>query len=184
MSEDQQLKEQPTTEQIEAPLIPYTIFTSSQKTLLLVLVSIAGTFSTCASNVYFPAIPSVAADLHVSTELVNLSVTLYLVFQGISPTFWGALSDVKGRRLTYMCTFIVFLGACIGLAETKNYPQLLVLRCLQSSGSASTIAIGSGVLGDITTREERGGYMGTYQGILLIRRVVDISDSAQKTKIL
>ena len=167
MSGKQEPRESP-TEEVEPPSIPYTIFTSYQKTLLLVLVSVAGTFSTCASNVYFPAIPSVAADLHVSTELINLSVTLYLVFQGISPTFWGALSDVKGRRLTYMCTFVVFIGACIGLAETKNYPQLLVLRCLQSSGSASTIAIGSGVLGDITTREERGGYMGTYQGIILI----------------
>ncbi|KAL9115797.1 MAG: hypothetical protein Q9227_000165 [Pyrenula ochraceoflavens] len=60
-----------------------------------------------------------------------------------------------------------FLGACIGLAETKNYATLLVLRCLQSTGSASTIAIGSGVIGDITTRAERGGFMGIFQAGLL-----------------
>ena len=167
MAKDEELKDSSLSE-ANTTTVPYTIFTSTQKTLLLVLVSVAGTFSASASNIYFPAIPSVAADLNVSTELVNLTVTLYLVFQGISPAFWGVLSDVKGRRLTYLCTFVVFLGACIGLAETKNYAQILVLRCLQSSGSASTIAIGSGVIGDITTREERGGYMGTYQGIILI----------------
>ena len=75
---------------------------------------------------------------------------------------------MKARRTTYLCTFVVFLGACIGLAETKNYPTLIVLRCLQSTGSASTIAIGSGVISDITTRAERGGYMGIFQVGLLV----------------
>lgn len=54
-----------------------------------------------------------------------------------------------------------------GLAETKQYYQLVILRCLQSTGSASTIAIGAGVVGDFTTREERGGYMGIFGGGLL-----------------
>lgn len=42
------------------------------------------------------------------------------------------------------------------------------MRCLQSAGSASTIAIGSGVIGDITTRADRGGYMGVFQAGLLV----------------
>lgn len=103
----------------------------------------------------------------MTIELINLSVTSYLIFQGIAPSIWGPLSDAKGRRLAYCCTFLVFLGACIGLAETRNFATLVVLRSLQSSGSASTIAIGSAVIGDITTREERGGYMGIFQAGLL-----------------
>jgi multidrug resistance protein len=120
-----------------------------------------------ASNIYFPALPTIAHDLHVSIELVNLSVTAYLVFQGLAPSIWGPISDVKGRRIAYVGTFLVFLGSCIGLALTRNYATLIVLRCLQSTGSASTIAIGSGVVGDITTREDRGGYMAVFQAGLL-----------------
>lgn len=121
-----------------------------------------------ASNIYFPALPTIAQDLNVSVELVNLTVTSYLIFQGLAPSLWGPVSDVRGRRVAYCCTFVVFLGACIGLSETKNYATLLVLRCLQSTGSASTIAIGSGVIGDITTRAERGGFMGIFQAGLLV----------------
>lgn len=106
--------------------------------------------------------------MHVSVEDINLTVTSYLIFQGLAPSFWGPVSDVKGRRIAYCCTFVVFLGACIGLAETKNYATLVILRCLQSTGSASTIAIGSGVVGDITTRAERGGYMGIFQAGILV----------------
>ncbi|KAH6604503.1 hypothetical protein Trco_006210 [Trichoderma cornu-damae] len=121
-----------------------------------------------ASNIYFPALPTIGKDLDVSAELVNLTVTSYLIFQGIAPSLWGPVSDVKGRRVAYCCTFLVFVGACIGLAETKNYATLLVLRSLQSTGSASTIAIGSGVIGDITTRENRGSLMGIFQAGLLV----------------
>lgn len=121
-----------------------------------------------ASNIYFPALPTIAEDLDVSVELVNLTVTSYLIFQGIAPSLWGPLSDVRGRRIAYCCTFLVFLGACIGLAQTRSFATLVILRCLQSTGSASTIAIGSGVIGDITTRAERGGFMGIFQAGLLV----------------
>ena len=59
--------------------------------------------------------------MDISVELVNLTVTSYLVFQGLAPSLWGPISDVRGRRVAYCCTFLVFLAACIGLPEAKNY---------------------------------------------------------------
>ncbi|GLA28380.1 hypothetical protein AnigIFM63309_008657 [Aspergillus niger] len=153
---------------VATPEPPYSIFDKRQKWLIIIIVSTAATFSGFASNIYFPALPTIANDLNVSIELLNLTVTSYLIFQGLAPSLWGPVSDVKGRRTAYMCTFVVFLGACIGLAESKNYATLIILRCLQSTGSASTIAIGSGVISDITTRAERGGYMGIFQAGLLV----------------
>ncbi|KAG0645291.1 Multidrug transporter QDR2 [Hyphodiscus hymeniophilus] len=151
---------------------PYSIFDRRQKGLIVLIVTTAATFSGFASNIYFPALPTIAHDLSVSPELVNLTVTSYLIFQGIAPSLWGPISDVKGRRIAYCFTFLVFLGACIGLAQTKNYATLIVLRCLQSTGSASTIAIGSGVISDITTRADRGGFMGIFQGGLLVPNAI------------
>jgi MFS family permease len=150
-----------------SPAVPYSVFTSKQKALIIAIVSITGTFSAFSSNIYFPAIPAVARDLSVTPELINLTVTSYMILQGLAPSIWGALADVHGRRLTYIITIIIYIGSCVGLAETKHYYQLVILRCLQSTGSASTIAIGAGVVGDITTRAERGGYMGIFQAGLL-----------------
>lgn len=104
----------------------------------------------------------------MSVQLINLTITTYLIFQGIAPSLWGPVSDVKGRRTAYAFTFLVSIGANIGLAEAKNYATLVVLRCLQSAGSASTIALGSGVIGDISTRADRGGYMGFFQAGMLV----------------
>ncbi|KAF5672667.1 multidrug transporter [Fusarium circinatum] len=150
------------------PSQPYSIFDKRQTALIVTIVSIAATFSGFASHIYFPALPTIAHDLDVSIEIIILTVTSYLIFQGLAPSLWGPISDVKGLRVAYSLTFIVFLGACIGLAEARNYVTMVVLRCVQSTGSASTIAIGSGVIGDITTRDNRGGLMGVFQAGLLV----------------
>lgn len=61
------------------------------------------------------------------------------------------------------CMLVLSL-ACVGLAlvPTNAYWLLMVLRCLQAAGSASTIALGAGVIADIATRSERGGFFGLF----------------------
>lgn len=77
---------------------------------------------------------------------------------------WGPLSDRYGRRPIFIICLIVLTGSCIGLAlcPTNGYWLLLVLRCLQASGCSSTIALGMGVIGDISEPEERGGFVGIF----------------------
>ncbi|KAE9393308.1 MFS general substrate transporter [Gymnopus androsaceus JB14] len=144
---------------------PYSIYTKNEKWFLVLLIAISGLFSPLTSNVYFPAIPTIASAFHKSTELINLTVTMYMVFQGVSPMLFGTLADNVGRRIIYASCLLILSLTCVGLAltPTSDYWLLLVLRCLQSTGSASTIALGAGVIGDISETHERGGFYGVYQ---------------------
>jgi multidrug resistance protein len=83
-----------------------------------------------------------------------------MIFQGLAPTFVGDLADIAGRRPAYIITFIIYIGANIGLALQNSYAALFLLRCLQSTGSSGAIALGYGVVADISTSAERGKYMG------------------------
>ena len=71
----------------------------------------------------------------------------------------GDLADMTGRRPVYIICFVIYIAACIGIALQDNYAALLVIRCIQSSGSSATIALAYGVVADITTSSERGTYM-------------------------
>lgn len=144
---------------------PYHIFTRRQKQYLVLLVSIAGCFSPLSSNIYFPAIDTISSDLHVSTSLVALTITVYMVVQAISPSIWGPISDTSGRRITFITTLSIYTAANLALAFTTNFPMLLVLRGVQAMGSAATISISAGVIADMATPSERGGFMGTNAGI-------------------
>lgn len=75
-------------------------------------------------------------------SLATLTITVYMIVQGLTPTFWGSISDVTGRRPVFVGTFIVYLIANIVLAVSTNYAELMVFRALQAAGSAATISIG------------------------------------------
>ncbi|KAJ8519675.1 hypothetical protein ONZ45_g3423 [Pleurotus djamor] len=144
--------------------VPYSVYSRKQKWFIVATISIAGLFSPLTANIYFPAIPVIANAFHKSTELINLTVTVYMVLQGVSPMFWGALADTWGRRPMFLACLLVLSGSCIGLAlvPTSEYWLLMLLRCIQAAGSASTIALGAGVIGDIAVPAERGGFFGAY----------------------
>lgn len=97
-------------------------------------------------------------------EVVNLSITTYMIAQGLAPSFWAPLADRQGRRTTLMYTLLLYVGANVALALTTNSAMLLVFRALQAAGSSSTIALGAGVIADIAAPHERGGYLGWFSG--------------------
>ena len=59
--------------------------------------------------------------------------------------FWGTLSDRWGRRPMFIGCMVTLSLSCVGLAlvPTDAYAGLMLLRCLQAFGSASTIALGA-----------------------------------------
>ncbi|ORZ21205.1 major facilitator superfamily transporter [Absidia repens] len=126
------------------------------------IAAMSSFISPFSANIYFPVLNTLRVDLKTSAELISLTVTVYMIFQGLSPSFWGSLSDSWGRRPVYLMTIFIYLMACIGLALTPNYTTLLILRMLQAFGSSSVIAIGAGTIGDIAVPSERGGFMGWY----------------------
>lgn len=62
---------------------PYSVFTTWEKWIIVTLASVAGLFSPLTAYIYLPAIPMIAAAFDKTVELTNLTVTVYLVFQGV-----------------------------------------------------------------------------------------------------
>ncbi|KAI4528963.1 MFS general substrate transporter [Schizophyllum commune Loenen D] len=139
---------------------PFSIYTKHEKWIIVALISMGATFSPLSANLYLPAIPTIADAFGKSIELINLTVTIYMVLQGISPTFWGTLADRYGRRLSFIACLTLLALSCVGLAltPTSAYWLLMLLRCVQAAGSASTVALAAGVIVDIAEPAERGTF--------------------------
>ncbi|KAF2475625.1 MFS general substrate transporter [Lindgomyces ingoldianus] len=145
---------------IQSNIPHYSAFSRRKKQFTVFLAAWGGFFSPLSANIYFPALTTLSQEYEVSSTLMNLTLTSYMIFQGLAPTIFGDLADMAGRRPAYIIGFIVYIGANIGLASQSSYAALFVLRCLQSSGSSATIALGNGVVADIATSSERGTWMG------------------------
>lgn len=146
----------------------FSAFRRGAKIFVVVLASTSAFMSPFAINIYMPAVPAISEELHINSSQTLLSVTLYMIMQGLSPSFWAPLSDTYGRRPILILTFVVFLIANLGLSFAKVYWLLLVLRMLQACGASSAISIGAGCISDVSRLKERGTYMGFFQtGTLL-----------------
>jgi MFS family permease len=113
--------------------------------------------------------------------VLRCTLPITLGFNDLAPMFWGTLSDLCGRRpIMFACLAILSLS-CVGLAlvPTSAYWLLMLLRCIQATGSASTITLGNltkqwqidwtlmrasgaGIVGDIAAPAERGGFFGLF----------------------
>lgn len=117
---------------------PYSAFTSLQKRCIVACVAIGAVFSPLAVQIYLPALEVLAKDIRISVPKANLTVTIYLVFQGIAPVFVAGFSDYLGRRPAYLFCFLVFIAGNVGLALCKNYATLLSLRMIQVSSRSTS----------------------------------------------
>lgn len=59
--------------------VEYSVFSKNLKRYVVVTASWAGFFSPLSSQIYFPSLNTLAADLNVSISLINLTLTSYMV---------------------------------------------------------------------------------------------------------
>ena len=138
----------------------YSIFSSSEKLGIVLLVAFAAIFSPLSSYLYFPALTAIAHDLRTNLSKINITITSYMVVSGFAPMVLCSMADQVGRRPVYLLMFFVYALANIGLALQTSFPALLILRMVQSAGGSATVGLGYGVVGEITESSDRGFYMG------------------------
>ncbi|KAJ2902535.1 major facilitator superfamily transporter [Zalerion maritima] len=151
---------EPPSEQPQSTGPSYSVFEPWRKKSIVLASAVFALLSPVSAQIYLPALNDLAEAFDVSDAKINLTITTYMIFQGLVPMFIGSFADTFGRRPAYIICFTIYIAANIGLALAPDYASLLVLRCLQSAGSSSTVALCIGVVADIVTSAERGQYVG------------------------
>lgn len=138
---------------------PFSSFTLWEKRIIVSVASIGGFLSPLTTNIYFPALNTIADDLGVTITKLNLTITTYMIFQGLAPSFIGSFADNQGRRPAYLIGFAIYIASNIGLAVNNSYAGLMALRCIQSCGSSGMVTLMTAVVADVVTSAERGSYI-------------------------
>lgn len=60
----------------------HSVFTKNQKMFIVFMASFGGFFSPVSATIYFPALNALALDLGVTSTLINLTLTSYMVCSG------------------------------------------------------------------------------------------------------
>src|SRR5580704_4564076 len=98
---------------------------------ILGLLSAIGPFSI---DMYLPAFPAIALDLHTTVAQVALSLSSFFIGISFGQLLYGPLLDRFGRKKPLYAGLFLYLLASVGCALARTADALIALRLLQALG--------------------------------------------------
>lgn len=138
-----------TTQPAEAKVAANSVWT-------LVFLSLLMAFASISTDIYLPAMPTMANALHAGPGSVELTVSGYLVGFTLGQLFWGPLSDRWGRRGPIAVGMLLFILGSAGCALAQGIDALIAWRAVQAVGACAGVTLGRAMVRDL--------YVGTTCG--------------------
>lgn len=114
--------------------------------LTLGLLSAIGPFSI---DMYLPAFGTIALDFNTTIEHIQLSLTSFFIGIAFGQLIYGPLLDKFGRKKPLLVGLLIYIGASLLCAFTKEPDHLIFLRFLQALGSCSGMVASRAMVRDL-----------------------------------
>jgi len=111
-------------------------------------------FGPMAIDMYLPAMPAIAADLHTDPASAQQTMSVFLIGMALGQLLYGPISDRIGRRPPLMVGIAVFIVMSVGCAFAQTIGSLIVLRFLQALGACVGQVLARAVVTDVYDRRE------------------------------
>lgn len=136
--------------------------------IILILGALA-TISPFSIDMYLPGFPAIANDLNTTIDVVQLSLTAYLVGIAFGQLLYGPLLDRFGRKRPLYVGLAVYVLASVGCAFSESMNALILMRFLQALGGCAGIVSAQALVRDIFPLNK------TAQAFSLITLVISVS---------
>jgi DHA1 family bicyclomycin/chloramphenicol resistance-like MFS transporter len=134
--------------------------------LYVVFLAAIAAVPAMATDMYLPAMPTIAAQWGVANSRVALSLVLWFATFSVFLLICGPLSDKYGRRPVLLAGLTLFTGATGACVGATNVVQLIVFRVLQGIGAAGPSSMCMAICRD-RYEGSRRKYVLAWIGIIL-----------------
>lgn len=117
--------------------------------LLILILGLVTALSPFSIDMYLPAFPAIAHDLHCPVSRVQLSLTSYFIGIAIGQLIYGPLLDRFGRKKPLYIGLLVYVLASLGCSVTKSVNMLIAMRLLQALGSCGGMVAARALVRDL-----------------------------------
>jgi MFS transporter, DHA1 family, multidrug resistance protein len=113
--------------------------------IILACLSMLGAFST---DTYLPSFPSIAVEFQIGLDIVQQTLTVYLLAMAVMTLFHGTLSDALGRRPIILGGLALYVAASVGALFARNFSFLLLCRVVQGMFAGVGMVVGRAMIRD------------------------------------
>ena len=105
-------------------------------------------------DLYLPALPELAHDLHTPTSTAQLSLTAGLLGLGAGQLLFGPMSDKFGRIRPLLLSLLLLFIASVGCALAKDIHSLLIARLFEGLAGAGGAVLSRAIARDMYSGHE------------------------------
>lgn len=124
------------------------------KPALWLLIIIIG-LPQLSETVYTPSLPEIGSFFSTSAEMMEYTLSIYLLGFGVGTLFWGIISDRIGRRPCMLMGLFLYLLGSFLCALSKSIEALLFARFVQACGGSVGSVLGQAICRDVFQGSER-----------------------------
>lgn len=111
-------------------------------------------FGPLSIDMYIPALPRLAGDLHAGAAVTQLTLTGFLLGLASGHLLLGAVSDSHGRRRPILVGLACYVLLSVLCAEAPSIYVLLPLRVVQGVCSAAGVVLARAIVRDLAAGVE------------------------------
>jgi DHA1 family bicyclomycin/chloramphenicol resistance-like MFS transporter len=136
---------------------------------LTALVAALMAINALSIDVMLPALPEIAASLHVARDNDRqLIIVAYVMASGVAQLGYGPLADAFGRRRVLLAALCGGILGSIGCACAPSFTVLLASRALQGVCAASTRVISTALVRDLVAGPRMAQIMSSAMMVFLV----------------
>src|SRR6202453_2659451 len=106
---------------------------------MLALLGALSAFGPLSMDMYLPSTPTIAANLHASQTLVQLTLSGCLAGLAVGQLVAGPVSDGLGRKKPLLAGVAAFAALSIACAAAPDIGALIAFRFLQGMAGATGV---------------------------------------------
>jgi MFS transporter, DHA1 family, multidrug resistance protein len=102
---------------------------------LLVVLGALMSFASISTDIYLPAMPQIATDLHTSGGDIEFTLSAFLFGYSFGQLLWGPIGDRYGRKWPIVCGVLLFVAGSAGCAFATSGTDMIIWRVVQAVGA-------------------------------------------------
>lgn len=145
----------------------------SKVKLIMVIIGLSLGFfvATLDQTIVATALPTISSDFNALDHITWVATSYLLTTTALQPTY-GKISDIFGRKATFLFAITLFEIGSLLCGLSSNMVSLIIFRAMAGLGGGGIIPLVLIIVSDIVPPQDRGKYQGLVGGTYGISSVV------------
>ena len=134
----------------------------------LLILSILMAFGPLSTDLYLPALPTLAHAMRTGPDQMALTLSSYLIGFSFGQLLWGPVGDRYGRRGPIAAGLALFVLGSLGCGASMTAWQLIGWRVVQAVGASAGPVLARAMVRDLYEKERSAQMLSTLMTVMAI----------------